>query len=70
VAVFEGSCCEKEEISAENLVMDNVLCPITALLLPAMEEEVVATSEASYVCWSCPALSGNVVQQYGILVPA
>jgi len=26
--------------------MEHVLCPITALLLPAMEEEVVATSEA------------------------
>jgi hypothetical protein len=41
-------CCEKE-ISAEILVVENVLCPIIALLLPAMEEEVIATSEASYV---------------------
>jgi len=54
-------CCEKEKISAEILVVENVLCPIIALLLPAMEEEVIATSEASYVCWLCPALSGSVV---------
>jgi len=42
-------CCEKEKISAEILVVENVLCPIIALLLPAMEEEVIAISEASYV---------------------
>lgn len=42
-------CCEEEKISAEIIVVQNVLCPNTTLLLPAMEEEVVATSEASYV---------------------
>lgn len=41
-------CCE-ERISAEIHVVENVLCPITALLIPVMEEEVIATSEASYV---------------------
>jgi hypothetical protein len=49
--LHEGSkgCCEEEKISAEILVVEKVLCPITALLLPAVEEEVIATSEASYV---------------------
>jgi hypothetical protein len=42
-------CCEKEKISVEILVVGNVLCLITALLLPAVEEEVIATSEASCV---------------------
>jgi len=42
-------CCEEKKISAEISVVENVLCPIIALLLTAMEEEVIATYEASYV---------------------
>jgi hypothetical protein len=39
--------------------VENVLCPNTAQLLPAVEEEVIATSEASYVWCALPSIIGQ-----------
>jgi hypothetical protein len=59
---FKG-CCEKGKVSAKCFVVDNaqnvaglsknilllLLCPNTALHLPSMEDEIIATSEACYM---------------------